>query len=302
MTSSCEERESDEVTHGADVTQNAAQVGSLRPDMLAIAEPADASPTALAALSRSWDDVTGARLVVAAPTSTATVLGAFARRSAEDHVVRGSGGAPVTIGTGTIWIQLALERSDVLVDCRPDQLINRYVRPVLRTIGGTYLGRDVVSVRGQPVGLVSFAHDAGTGRCLFEALLAVTTPFSGPRPSFRGKEPTVLGGDVAALVTKLRGAYGPGASAPLSATSAEPPLAPPWTATLEEALGTLGADATKLGGELVASRDAVRDVEARLAAGASVDEALAAFEGAQLFGARIESLREVLLRAREGKG
>lgn len=266
--------------------------------MLVIAEPTDASPTALAALSRSWDDVEGARLVVAVPTSSATVVGAFERRFAEDHVVRGSGGAPVTIGTGTIWIQLALARSDALIDCRADQLINRYVRPVLRTVGGTYLGRDFVSVRGQPVGLVSFAHEARTGRCLFEALLAVTTPFSGPRPSFRGKEPTLLGGDADALVTKLRAAYGEATRAQVHATPSEPAIASPWKATLEEALGTISADSCSLGGELVASRDAVREVEARLAAGASVDEALAAFEGAQLFGARIESLREVLLRAR----
>jgi len=272
--------------------------------MLTIAEARDVSPAGLAALSRAWDAVDGARLVVAVPDATATVLGAFERQTtAGSFVRRGSGGAPVTIGPGTIWLQLALERPDALVACRADQVLNRYVRPVLRAIGkvsrvpASYFGRDWISLGGHPVGLVSFAHDAGTNRCLFEAILAVSTPFSAPRASFREKAPATIDAPPDRLAALLREAFGPGAPASTSAQAEAMAIEPPWTATVEEALGIVGADRARLGGELVASRDAVADVAQRLAEGASLDTALAAFAGAQLFGARIEALREVLGRA-----
>ena len=273
--------------------------------MLTIAEPRDTTPAGLAALSRRWDDVDGARLVVAVPAGEATVLGSFERQTvAGTFVRRGSGGAPVTIGPGTIWLQLALERPDALVACRADQLVNRYVRPVLRAIGkvsrvpASYFGRDWISLGGHPVGLVSFAHESRTNRCLFEAILAVSTPFSGPRSSFRDKAPATIDAPPDRLAALLREAFGPGAPATVSGIDEVLPMEPAWTATVEEALGTIGADRARLGGELVASRDAVAEAERRLAEGAEVDTALQAFSGAQLFGARIEALREVLLRAR----
>ena len=276
--------------------------------MLTIAEPRDTTPAGLAALSRRWDDVAGARLVVAVPTSEAIVLGSFERQTAAGTFVRrGSGGAPVTIGPGTIWLQLALERPDVLVACRADQLVNRYVRPVLRAIGkvsrvpASYFGRDWISLGGRPVGLVSFAHEARTNRCLFEAILAVSTPFSGPRTSFRDRSPATIDAPPDRLASLLREAFGPGAPATMSGVEEPLSVEPAWTATVEEALGTIGADRARLGAEVVASRDAVTEVERRLADGADVDTALQAFAGAQLFGARIESLRDVLLRARASR-
>lgn len=272
--------------------------------MLTIAEARDASPAGLAALSRAWDAVDGARLVVAVPDAPATVLGAFERQTAAGAFVRrGSGGAPVTIGRGTIWLQLALDRPDALVACRADQLLNRYVRPVLRAIGkvsrvpASYFGRDWISLGGHPVGLVSFAHDVTTNRCLFEAILAVSTPFSGPRASFRERSPATIDAPPDRLAALLREAFGPGAAASVRAEPEAIAIEPAWTATVEEALGTIGADASRLGGELVASRDAVASVAHRLAEGADVDAALEAFDGAQLFGARIEALRDLLVRA-----
>ena len=272
--------------------------------MLTIAEARDVSPAGLAALSQAWDAVDGARLVVAVPSATATVLGAFERQTVPGTFVRrGSGGAPAEIGPGTIWLQLALERPDALVACRADQLLNRYVRPVLRAIGkvsrvpASYFGRDWISLGGHPVGLVSFAHDVATNRCLFEAILAVSTPFSGPRASFREKAPATIDAPPDRLASLLREAFGPGAVASVGETELVQSIEPAWTATVDEALGTIGADPTRLGGELVASRDAVAQVERRLVEGATVDAALEAFAGAQLFGARIDALRDVLVRA-----
>jgi hypothetical protein len=88
---------------------------------------------------------------------------------------------------------------------------------------------------------------------------------------------------------------------------------PPWAATVEEAIGTLGAgpDALgvfRIGGDLLVSRDALARLEARSpqvpddALGALVDELLAA-PGVALDGVRsLMSVRDVIALGRAGKG
>jgi hypothetical protein len=84
---------------------------------------------------------------------------------------------------------------------------------------------------------------------------------------------------------------------------------PPWAATTEEAIGLIGAGLDsrgvfRVGGDLMASRDAVALLEARAAVasedeiGAIVDGTLAA-PGVALEGVReLGSFREVIVRAR----
>jgi len=278
---------------------------------------------ALAAVSRGALDrplARDAELLVAVPSDEAVVLGAFERGPG---VRRGSGGATARVGPGSVWVQLALARPDALVDCDAERLLNRYARPLLKAITKSgalahYFGRDWISVAHRPAALVAFAHDATTGRCLVEAIVAVTTPFAdGARASFLGKEPTTLGAHApGATPSKLADAIVRAhldAYARTEEVVALPEGAaddvvddPPWTATSDEAIGTIGAGRDRagrmrVGGEIMASRDAVRDLEARLARGEdpslAVDAALGA-PGVTVFGVRdLAAIRDVIVRA-----
>src|SRR4051812_5889426 len=81
-----------------------------------------------------------AELLVAVPGDEGLVFGLHQRASEVPERGglamhrRGSGGAEARVGTGTVWLQLALAGSSVLVPCPPDRLINRYVRPLLAAI------------------------------------------------------------------------------------------------------------------------------------------------------------------------
>ncbi len=273
-------------------------------------------------------------LLVAVPRDEATVLGAFQRpceaaKAAAPLFRRGSGGAAARVGSGTVWVQLALVSPDAFVDVDASRLLNRYVRPLLRGLGragaaAAWFGRDWVSVSKRPAALVSFGHDARSGRALVEAFIAVTTPFPDrERGAFRGLPPATLHeltgrGDVAALADSIaqayeleyRGARSDRASDESNALEIEPE--PPWAATRDEAIGIVaaGPDRTgrlRVGGELMASRDAVARLEDGLAelggapstdgVGALVDGTLAA-EGAVVFGVRsLASIRDVTLAA-----
>jgi hypothetical protein len=248
-------------------------------------------------------------------------------------VRRVSGGAPVRVGPGTIHVALALRSPSVLFAVDAKKLLNRYVRPLLRALtksGATasYYGRDWISVGHRPAGIVGFAHDSGTGRAVFEAFVALRTPFSEPRPAFLGREPGTLESiagrpfDAAAVARAIAHAYlalAGGAAHDLAprpvpkgvgvheALRAEPP----WAARVDEVIGPVcaGRDATgvlRLGGDFMASRDAVTRLEASLsslvepsaeALGARVNEAFTAprtaIEGVRDLG----SLRSVLLAA-----
>ena len=246
------------------------------------------------------------------PSEAALVLGAFQRscEAPEATLRRPSGGGVVRVGPGTLWMQLALTLEDVPAD----KLLNRHVRPLLKALTKvatkpvSYFGRDWISMAHHPVGFVGFAHDASKGEGMLEAVIAIDEPFvPSPRASFVGKTPETMNVDRARALAEVTAAY---ALEPRGAPSAEAVVeAPPWTATHEEAIGLVaaGPDAhghLRVGGEFMASRDAVAKLEAALALGADVEAALdEAFttNGATLFGVRaLSSLRDVILAARGG--
>lgn len=304
---------------------------------------AEGAPAAgLAASSRAALDrplAHAAELLVAVPGDDAVVVGAFQRRAdageapALPLLTRGSGGAAARVGGGTVWTQLALARPDALVACDAERILNRYVRPLLRALTRTgaqahWFGRDWVSVARRPAALVAFAHDAATGRALIEAIVAVTTPFAlGERGSFRGQAPGTLEeivsrADVGAVARAIEEAYAELAGEPteeldparlFGGDEAGPQPEPPWTAVREEAIGIVAAGRDRagrlrVGGELMASRDAIARLEDRVAAlapgdrlgeqvGAAVNETLAG-AGAVTFGVRsLESVRDVVVAA-----
>lgn len=298
--------------------------------------PPVAAPVA-AAWSRSALDrplSAAAELVVLRLADEALVRGAFDHARAEEApLARGSGGPPVRVGPGSLWVQLALARPDALVACDAPRLVNRYVRPLLKAVTKSaalahWFGRDWVSASKRPVAFVGFAHDARTGRALVEAVIAGSTPFAtGPRPSFLGHAPATLAEltgrtpDLVSLAEAVSAAYATAYDREATVVSlelppADDPTLPPvaWSATEEEAIGTVGAgrDASgrlRVGGELMASRDAMESLEAAIASldgagrvsdedavGAAVDAALG--PPATVFGVRaLRSVRDVVVRA-----
>jgi hypothetical protein len=295
---------------------------------LAVHRPRKPCSATLAAWSRGALDrpLSGdAELTIASPDDACAVHGAFDRGGPR----RGSGGPPVLVGPGTIWLTLALARPNALVSCTPDKLVNRHVRPILRALTKTaglahYFGRDWISVGKRPAGWIGFAHDARTQRAVVEAFVAVTTPFSAPRESFLGKPPGTLEEiagkplDLDRIADAIAGAFGEGAEVDLPAPEVEPPSPadPPWTARIREAIGDVcaGRDAhgrMRLGGELLASRDAIAEIEEAIARlppdavdertlGRIVDDAFHR-PNVVLDGVRsLTSLRDVLLNALAG--
>jgi hypothetical protein len=277
-------------------------------------------------------------LLLATLGDEAVVLGGLQRASelgsaddgARTLLRRGSCGAEAVVGRGTLWMQLALERSDALVRCEPSRLLNRYVRPLLRALTKVgalahYFDRDWISAGRRPVAMIAFAHDIGSGRSLVEALIAVRTPFAlRERASYLGKPPATLE-DVGATVELGRlgdavveaygAAYGrqivemadfTGDGERARATDADLRAEPPWASTREEAIGIVAAGrdregAMRLGGELMVSRDAVKGLESRLAHHEDIATAVDATLGAPdvaLVGVRsLTSVRDVLVEA-----
>jgi hypothetical protein len=271
------------------------------------------------------------------------VLGAFQRESGTAPTGprwrRGSGGPEVRVGPDTLHIALALANPGALTPCDEKRIVNRAVRPLLRALTRVgamahFFGRDWVSVLHRPAAWVGFAHDATTRRTLFEAFVALRTPFHvAPRPSFLGKSPGTIEQIVGKaieperLIEAIVEAYVAAWSVePVDLSPPEPPTAeselandlasaggpsvdPPWAATVDEAIGTLGAgpDARgvfRIGGDLLVSRDALARLEARSphvsdqALGVLVNETLGA-PGVALDGVRsLESVRDVIARGR----
>lgn len=292
----------------------------------------------LAGRSCAWrpSERAEASLLVGSPTDEAFVLGAFQRpaeigANACPIVRRGSGGGVARVGEGSVWVQLALARPDALVACTPDRLLNRYVRPLLRALTRllgrpvSYFGRDWISASHRPVAIVAFAHEAKTNAALVEAIIAVSTPLGAEgRPSFLGKAPATLeevaGRSIerASVTDAIAAAYGGIATNVFDVASPSAGAAhlvatePAWTATREEAMGLVGAgrDSTgklRVGGELMASYDAISRLEDRIGSlspsasspevGRIVDEALAS-GGAIVFGVRtLTSIRDVIVEA-----
>jgi hypothetical protein len=291
----------------------------------------------IAAASRAALDVPladEAELWIARPAGIAIAIGAFQRSTggaAADPIVRrGSGGPAVRMGEGTLWLALVLPRLDALVACDAGHIVNRHVRPLLRALTkcgalAHFFGRDWISVGHRPAAWVGFGHDRASGRAMVEAFVARETPFDvGPRESFMGKEPGTLASILGSAIDEERlafeiarayaDAYGHAAidRGPLPAIDGDdddPAADPPWSATIDEIIGPLGAgpDASgrfRVGGDLLVSRDALASLEASLASarddevGAAVDAALGA-PGVALDGVRsLTSVRGVILAAR----
>jgi hypothetical protein len=243
----------------------------------------------------TWD----AELTISEITTPAWVIGAFQRGQGMPTdaplIRRISGGAPVCVGPGTIHVALALRSPSVLFPVDARKLVNRYVRPLLRALtksgaSAAYFGRDWISVEHRPAAIVGFAHDGGTGRAVFEAFVALRTPFSAARPAFLGKEPGTLESlvghtfDAAVVAKAIADAYLALAGgvardlAPhsfLERTGVDEALRgePPWSASVEEVIGPVSAGkdsagVLRLGGDFMASRDAVARLEARLSGSA----------------------------------
>ena len=96
---------------------------------------------------------------------------------------RHSGGRAAAFGTGFAGVTLVLPRRGALRDpeaatLRPEQVMNRYVRGILRALEGEgvaaiYPGRDTITASRRLLGVVSFA-ETHAGAVLVEALLATT--------------------------------------------------------------------------------------------------------------------------------
>lgn len=239
---------------------------------------------------------------------------------------RGSGGGPILVGPGLIYVNLRLATPSALTPCDAAKLLNRYVRPLLRALTKVaapshYFGRDWISCGGAPIASIGFAHHAASQRAMVESVIAFSAPFVAPgalSPSFLGKQPsTVLQvsakdrnvSEFCRLVGQSYAeAYGrelsPGLSPPRSEAQALG-TERAWDATLPEAIGDIGASVEashlRLGGAFMASEDAVREFEGRVSAlgptatrddiGADADAVFASAGAAQdvrvaLFGVR----------------
>jgi len=293
------------------------------------------SASTLAAVSAAALKAEGnATLVVAEPGNERTVLGAFQRGRGPK---RGSGGSSILVGPGRVWLSLALSQCSALVpDATPSKLLNRYVRPLLRAltkvtnVPANYFGRDWISVAQRPVAFVGFAHDATTGRALFEAIVAVRAPvLFASSPSLLGRVPGTLV-DIAGAGREIResdviraveNAYTALASETavvvVDATAEDEDEDEdddtPWLSTLDVAMGKLGCgpDRTgrlRIGGEIMASADAIAQIEAALLRDPNadlesiIDEAFTTRDAA-LFGVpSLASIRDVILAARTSLG
>jgi hypothetical protein len=303
---------------------------SIMPTSLAIALAGPEDARVIAASSRASLDRPlrcAAELSLAIVSDDAVLVGAFQRAKG---LRRGSGGPEVRVGPGTVHVALALAHPAALIACDEKRIVNRYVRPLLRALtkaGGThaaahYFGRDWISIAHRPVAWVGFAHDSTTRRTLFEAFVAVRTPFAlTERASFLGKPHGTLEAlagtavDEGRLVQAIADAYSGGLGAiPLDWPDApspegDAPAEPPWAAVVDEAIGPIGAglDAHgvfRVGGDLLVSRDALSRLEALAATAPEdelahiVDETLGS-PGAALDGVRsLVSVRDVILAAR----
>lgn len=215
------------------------------------------------------------------PAEEMVLLGAFQRSGDVKTILpqrrRSSGGAAVRVGPGTVWFQ------EPFSEIEPDKILNRAVRPLLAWLTKKtsrpirYFGRDWIAVDGRPVGIVSFSYESKSGRGLFEAFVSARTLVTtGPRASYRDKEPMTLDVDPAKLVD---------ASVTFDTTDVEDD--PPWEAKAEDAIGLVAAGrdrsgVMRVGGELMGSSD--------------IDHAAGEHDPA-LFGVSPEVIADVIARA-----
>ncbi|HEX4512105.1 MAG TPA: hypothetical protein VH054_01170, partial [Polyangiaceae bacterium] len=240
----------------------------------------------------------------------AILIGAFQRPcdAPSVSVQRGTGGAAVRVGPGTLHVMVAAPTFDE----DESVILNRMTRPLLRALRARYFGRDWIDVDHHPIAHVGFAHERATRRTVFEAFVAVRTPFAlGDRPSYLGKIPATLEElrgkiDDDALVQSILDAYGYERRQTTSVSAiASASVKASWATCVDEAIGRVCAGPDdegrfRIGGELMASFDAVRDFEDRVARHEDAEEAAdAAFTAPHtaLFGVR--SLRTFAMLARQ---
>jgi hypothetical protein len=263
--------------------------------MLSVIDARRAPPDGLGsdALDRSLRG--DGELLVGEIDSVARVLGAFQRKSdaAGASHRRISGGPALDVGPDTLYMGLALARVDALFDCDPPRLLNRYVRPLLKALTRAgapahYFGRDFVSVQHRPAAQIGFAHDAASDRAVVEAYVPIARPlWSTPRTQ---KEPILVEVDLERLRAGIIEAYGAVTAVPAVTRDARDlEDDPQWTVVMEDAIGAVcaGPDrhgVLRLGGEFMASRDAV----AALERGAPIPPR------ATFFGVKTETLRSAL--------
>ena len=167
-----------------------------------------------------------------------------------------SGGRTVPVGPGVLGITLAVSSSEWLdrsTRLRPEQFLNRALRPVLAVLRGFgvdafYGGRDLITVAGRPLLLASFCPFAD-GVLLFEHLLAVSS-------SFACLESTAARLDPEGLTVAAPGGL---ASATALSELGVPPPRDVWVSKLAHAAGdTFSAEARVLDGPPDDWSDAVR--------------------------------------------
>jgi hypothetical protein len=276
-----------------------------------------------------------AELWVSPSEDNGVLLGAFQRaheieKNAAPIFRRASGGPAITVSRGTIHIALALAHPAALVACDAPRLVNRYVRPLMRALSGLgektpYFGRDWLSAQHRPVAWVGFGHDFSSKRALFEAVVGVNATWSldRNRASFLGKSEITLEeavGHTIAMNTVVDAVADEYANAFEGERSEAPAIEdgrfeieddPNWTATIDEAIGTVAAGfdrngRLKIGGQFFASRDAIARLEHRVASfdrdtpldviGAAVDAELAR-PGVAIHGIKsLISIRDVIAR------
>jgi len=247
---------------------------------------------------------------IAFSNDEAILIGAFQRAcdAPSPSIQRGTGGCAVRAAPGILHVLVAAPTFDE----DESVILNRMTRPLLRALRARYFGRDWIDVDHHPIAHVGFAHERATRRTVFEAFVAVRTPFAiGDRPSYMGKKPATLEDlrgkiDDEALVKSITDAYAlpiNESASPVSKLEAR--SSKPWTAAIDEAIGRICAvrdddGRVRIGGEFMASFDAVRDFEDRIARGERPEEAAdAAFTAphTSLFGVR--SLETFAKLARE---
>ncbi|HEY2365159.1 MAG TPA: hypothetical protein VGH87_02195 [Polyangiaceae bacterium] len=242
-----------------------------------------------------------AEIDIAFAEDDAIFIGAFQRASdaSGSSIQRGTGGCAVRVGPGILHVLVAAPTFDE----DESVILNRMTRPLLRALRARYFGRDWIDVDHHPIAHVGFAHERATRRTVFEAFVAVRSPFAiADRASYMGKKPATLEDlrgkiDDASLVKSITDAYGVAIHEPsdlVSSPELPAPSSRPWLAHIDEAIGPICAGRDddgriRIGGELMASFDAVRDFEDRIARGEVAEEAAdAAFTAPHtaLFGVR----------------
>ncbi len=244
---------------------------------------------------------------------------------------RASGGPAISIGRGNVHLALALAHPAALVACDAPRLVNRYVRPLMRALSSfgektPYFGRDWLSAQHRPLAWVGFAHDSISKRALFEAVVGVDAPWSldRNRASFLGKSEITMSEANAraissesvaeAIASEYAKAFsGERAAAPeIEASALAVEDDPKWAAEIDEAIGVVAAgrdrhSRVRVGGQFLASRDAIARLEAKITTfdsqtslseiGAAVDAELARPEIA-LHGIKsLLSVRDAIARA-----